>query len=98
MDAVLIPARLSWVDMADDDPDRGLRGELERRLLALRGKLPTSSLGRMSRTAMAALRGGRLAWRARKAADGAAGELEIDQLVSLVSSVGQLKGMAMKAG
>lgn len=47
---------------------------------------------------MAALRGGRLVWRRRKAADGAAGDLDLDQLVALVSSVGQLKGIAMKAG
>jgi predicted unusual protein kinase regulating ubiquinone biosynthesis (AarF/ABC1/UbiB family) len=75
------------------DGDRSLRAELERRLLALRGKLPTSSLGRLGRTAMAALRGGRLAWRGTRN-----GEADLDTLAALVSSVGQLKGMAMKAG
>jgi hypothetical protein len=39
--------------MADDDHDRNLRGEIERRLLELRGKRPTSLLGRFSRTATA---------------------------------------------
>jgi predicted unusual protein kinase regulating ubiquinone biosynthesis (AarF/ABC1/UbiB family) len=77
------------------DRDRSLRDELERRLLALGSKLPTSSLGRIGRTALAGLRGGRLAWRSR-------GQdpvpLDIDTLAALVASVGQLKGVAMKAG
>jgi predicted unusual protein kinase regulating ubiquinone biosynthesis (AarF/ABC1/UbiB family) len=75
------------------DRDRSLRAELERRLLALDGKLPTSSLGRLGRGALAALRGGRVAWRGSKKR-----ELDIDTLMTLVSSMGQLKGMAMKAG
>jgi predicted unusual protein kinase regulating ubiquinone biosynthesis (AarF/ABC1/UbiB family) len=77
------------------DRDRSLREELERRLLALGSKLPTSSIGRLGRTAMAGLRGGRLAWRA-KGAEGA--PLDIDALAAVVASVGQLKGVSMKAG
>src|SRR5258705_6147476 len=77
------------------DRDRALREELERRLLALGSKLPTSSLGRLGRTALAGLRGGRLVWRSR-------GEepmpLDVDSLAALVASVGQLKGVSMKAG
>lgn len=76
------------------DGDDGMRDGLQRRLLGLRAKLPTSSLGRFGRTALAALRGGRLAWRSK----GGKAEADIDALAALVASVGQLKGIAMKAG
>jgi predicted unusual protein kinase regulating ubiquinone biosynthesis (AarF/ABC1/UbiB family) len=75
--------------------DRSVRDELQRRLLALGSKLPTSSLGRMSRTAVAALRGGLLA---RRAGAAGADALDLESLTALVSSVGQLKGIAMKVG
>jgi predicted unusual protein kinase regulating ubiquinone biosynthesis (AarF/ABC1/UbiB family) len=75
------------------DRDRDLRAEIERRLLALSARLPTSSLGRLGRTALAALRGGRVARLGRGEA-----MLGLDDLAAFVSSVGQLKGMAMKAG
>jgi predicted unusual protein kinase regulating ubiquinone biosynthesis (AarF/ABC1/UbiB family) len=77
------------------DGDRELRDEIERRLLALTARLPTSSLGRLGRTALAALRGGRVAGRLGR--DGEA-SLGLDDLAAFVSSVGQLKGIAMKAG
>lgn len=72
--------------------DRDLRDEIERRLLALSARLPTSSLARLGRTALAALRGGRVARRGRDAA------LGVDDVAAFVASLGQLKGMAMKAG
>jgi predicted unusual protein kinase regulating ubiquinone biosynthesis (AarF/ABC1/UbiB family) len=75
--------------------ERVLREELERRLLALGGKLPTSVLGRLGRTAMAGLRGARLARRGKNKADRSA---DVDALASLLTSVGQLKGVAMKVG
>jgi predicted unusual protein kinase regulating ubiquinone biosynthesis (AarF/ABC1/UbiB family) len=76
------------------DRDRSMREDLERRLLAIGSKLPTSSLGRLGRTALAGLRGGRLAWRSK----GAEAALDVDALAAIVTSVGQLKGVAMKAG
>jgi predicted unusual protein kinase regulating ubiquinone biosynthesis (AarF/ABC1/UbiB family) len=77
------------------DRDRSLREELERRLLALKSDLPTSSLGRLGRTALAGLRGGRLAWRSKGQEPAS---LDADALAAIVASVGQLKGVAMKAG
>ena len=77
------------------DRDRSLRDEMERRLLALGARLPTSSLGRLGRTALTALRGGRFAWRGRR---GGEIPLDVDALAAIVASVGQLKGIAMKAG
>jgi predicted unusual protein kinase regulating ubiquinone biosynthesis (AarF/ABC1/UbiB family) len=77
------------------DRDRSLREDLERRLLAIGSKLPTSSLGRIGRTALAGLRGGRLAWRSKGSE---AAPLDVDALAAIVASVGQLKGVAMKAG
>jgi len=75
--------------------DRSLRDELERRLLALGDRLPTSPLGRLGRTALAGLRGGRIAWRAKQ---GKQQPTDIDALATVVASIGQLKGTAMKAG
>jgi predicted unusual protein kinase regulating ubiquinone biosynthesis (AarF/ABC1/UbiB family) len=75
--------------------DRSLREQLERRLLALDAKLPTSSLGRLTRTAAAGLRGARLALRGKNAGTIAQ---DVESLVALAASVGQLKGVAMKAG
>ena len=75
--------------------NRSLREELERRLLAVDAKLPTSSLGRLGRTAVAGLRGARLALRRK----GLGQNLEdVESLVALAASVGQLKGVAMKVG
>jgi predicted unusual protein kinase regulating ubiquinone biosynthesis (AarF/ABC1/UbiB family) len=74
--------------------DRSLREDLEKRLLSIGSKIPTSSLGRIGRTALAGLRGGRLAWRGKN--EDAA--LDEEALAAIVASVGQLKGVAMKAG
>jgi predicted unusual protein kinase regulating ubiquinone biosynthesis (AarF/ABC1/UbiB family) len=57
--------------------------------------LPTSSLGRLGRTAAAGLRGGVLAWRHRGREKTS---VDVDTLAALVAQVGQLKGVAMKAG
>jgi predicted unusual protein kinase regulating ubiquinone biosynthesis (AarF/ABC1/UbiB family) len=78
-----------------NDRPRSLREQLERRLLALDAKLPTSSLGRLGRAAAAGLRGARLALRGRDVGDD---PLDLESLVALATSVGQLKGIAMKAG
>ena len=75
--------------------DRSLRDELERRLLALGDRLPTSALGRLGRTLLAGLRGGRFAWRARQ---GEHQPTDINALAAVVTSIGQLKGIAMKTG
>jgi len=75
--------------------DRSVRDELERRLLALGDRLPTSSLGRLGRTVLAGLRGGRVAWRARQSDDQ---PIDINALAAVVTSLGQLKGIAMKTG
>ena len=77
------------------DRDRSLRDEMERRLLALGAKLPTSTLGRLGRTALTALRSGHLAWQRQR---GGELPLDVDALAAVISSVGQLKGIAMKAG
>ncbi len=69
--------------------------ELMQRLLQTSGKLPTSSLGRMRRAAGAALRSGRLVFGARKQPDAA---LDEEVLARIVASLGELKGVAMKAG
>ena len=68
---------------------------MQQRLLKVGGKLPTTSVGRLSRAVLAGMRGGLLAWRSKDAAEGA---LDVDSIAALVSSIGQLKGMAMKAG
>jgi predicted unusual protein kinase regulating ubiquinone biosynthesis (AarF/ABC1/UbiB family) len=74
----------------NDDHDK-LRAEIERRVRRMAANLPSSSLGRLSRAAFAALRGGRLALGKRES-------LDVDALSKLVSSLGQLKGVAMKVG
>jgi len=62
--------------------DRSVRDELERRLLALGDRLPTSTLGRLGRTVLAGLRGGRVAWRARQGEDQA---IDINALAAVVT-------------
>jgi len=75
--------------------DRSVRDELERRLLALGDRLPTSTLGRLGRTVLAGRRGGRVAWRARQ---GEHQPTDSNALAAVVTSLGQLKGIAMKTG
>ena len=77
------------------DRDRSLREEIARRLLALDNELPTSSLGRFGRTALAGLRGARLALRRKGTRDETH---DVESLITIAASVGQLKGLAMKAG
>jgi len=76
-----------------DPEDKSLRDTIVRRLLESRSEMPTSSLGRLGRTALTALR-------SRRLLDGRhpieAGDTEA--LGDLVASVGQLKGIAMKIG
>lgn len=76
-----------------------LQDEIRRRFLDVGSSLPTTALGRLGRTALAGLRGGRLL--AFRGAGTDATDLstsDIDRLVAMVSSLGQLKGIAMKAG
>ncbi len=65
-------------------------------------KLPTSSLGRLGRGARAALRSGGLIWQAsrnkNKDADPDASSVDLEKVVKVVTSLGQLKGIAMKMG
>lgn len=77
------------------DDHRSLRDKLERRLLAVDAKLPTSSLERFGRTALAGLRGARLALRRKSIGQNLE---DVESLIALAASVGQLKGIAMKAG
>jgi len=72
--------------------DRSLREELIGRLVEGRRRLPTSAVGRLSRTAVAMLRTGRLAWRKDR------GEVDVEALARIVSTMGQLKGVTMKVG
>ncbi len=67
-------------------------------LLAGTGSLPSSSLGRIGRMGAMALRGGRLIFRQRKKGDDEEPELDMDSVAKLVSSMGRLKGIAMKMG
>lgn len=77
------------------DSARSLIDEIERRLLAATSDLPTSVLRRLGRTASSALRAARLVRRRGRRADI---PLDVDALAGLVASIGELKGIAMKAG
>jgi predicted unusual protein kinase regulating ubiquinone biosynthesis (AarF/ABC1/UbiB family) len=81
--------------MADTKDD--LKAALIQRLLGTHEAVPTSALGRLGRTAGAALRSGRLLLGARHAGEGEA-PLELEALAKIVGSLGELKGIAMKAG
>ena len=73
---------------------------LRRRLLEQGGKaLPTATLSRLSRTAGAMMRSGRMMMKhPDDAGDGPAEAFDLEQALALVASVGQLKGVAMKMG
>jgi predicted unusual protein kinase regulating ubiquinone biosynthesis (AarF/ABC1/UbiB family) len=80
----------------------GLRRQVAERLIQGRSELPIHGLGRLGRTALAAARGGGL-FLGKRAIDGLRsareqGEIDPETLARLVSSVGQLKGVAMKVG
>ncbi len=82
------------------DADQRLQDEIRRRLLeATASRLPTSALGRLGRTAMAALRSGRAMALSNGAARGVEPALpDVEKLAAMVASIGELKGIAMKAG
>jgi predicted unusual protein kinase regulating ubiquinone biosynthesis (AarF/ABC1/UbiB family) len=72
---------------------RALREMLVARLLgAAEGRLPTSVLGRFGKSALAGLRGRQLF------RGGDPGEVDVESLLALVGSIGELKGTAMKIG
>lgn len=60
-------------------------------------KIPTSSPGRIGRMALTALKSGKMVLQAHKHGE-ADGEIDAEKLVKLITSVGQLKGIAMKMG
>lgn len=78
------------------DSKDALKAALMQRLLGSQGVLPTSALGRLGRTAGAALRGGRLLLGRGRHEEGT--PLELEALARVVGSIGELKGIAMKAG
>jgi len=72
---------------------------LRRRLLARQGEaLPTATLARLSRTAGAMMRSGRMMMKGGGDDDGPPEDFDLEQALTLVASVGQLKGVAMKMG
>ena len=73
--------------MADDDDRDGRRAALLAALLTGKGEVPTGTLGRLRRTAGAALRG---------AVSLRGDDLDPKALARLLRSVGELKGVAMK--
>ena len=77
-----------------------LKAELIRRLFGVEEKTPTTALGRLRRTAGAALRAGHLALGGRRVLDGGSsgGTIDVDSLAAIVARLGELKGIAMKAG
>ena len=91
---------------SSSSPKDSLKRELMRRLLEARKDIPTSAIGRLGRTAATALRSGRLMLGARGRADRAASgagearetDIDIDEMARIVASIGELKGIAMKAG
>jgi predicted unusual protein kinase regulating ubiquinone biosynthesis (AarF/ABC1/UbiB family) len=75
-----------------------LKAALMQRLLGSHGALPTSALGRLGRTAGAALRSGRLLLGGGRRTAEEETPLELEALAKIVGSLGELKGIAMKAG
>jgi len=79
--------------------DKKLQEELIRRLLAEPKALPTSSLKRFGRTAITALRSGRVLLGKNARKPGALlAEYDPEAIARIVSSIGELKGIAMKVG
>jgi predicted unusual protein kinase regulating ubiquinone biosynthesis (AarF/ABC1/UbiB family) len=60
-------------------------------------KIPTSSVGRLGRMAWTALRSGTMAVSVMRNED-VEPELDAEKVVKLITSVGKLKGIAMKMG
>jgi len=85
----------------DDDGDDDLAAALVDRLRAAPARaVPTSGLGRIARTASAAARtaGAALSGRLRRRGDGGLAGADLAAIEKLVTSLGELKGVAMKAG
>ncbi|HOI10260.1 MAG TPA: AarF/ABC1/UbiB kinase family protein [Myxococcota bacterium] len=80
------------------DRDDAIREELRQRLMQVGSRLPTSAMGRLGRIAGTALRGGRLLAFGGRHGDDAPKPPDLDGLVAMVRSLGQLKGVAMKMG
>lgn len=85
--------------MSKRDRERVIQ-ELKDHLLGGDEEMPTSSVGRIGRTALAALRSARAIRKQQKRAQ--RGDLdpssEMEAMVKLVTSIGKLKGIAMKMG
>lgn len=75
-----------------------LREDLVARLLAASKELPTSSVGRLGRMALSGLRSGRLVRRLRRREPDGDGDVDVEALARVVSSIGELKGISMKVG
>jgi len=78
------------------DGKENLRRELKRRLLTDRRKLPTTALGRFSRTGSTGFRIGRAMLATRRG--DADREIDVEAIAKIVGSLGQLKGITMKVG
>src|SRR5258708_1508788 len=74
------------------DRDHGVRAKIAARLLGASRALPTSAVGRVGRAAATALRLRSVIARAKGDAP------DIEALVALAASLGELKGVAMKVG
>jgi predicted unusual protein kinase regulating ubiquinone biosynthesis (AarF/ABC1/UbiB family) len=80
-------------------PKPTLRDTIQEQLFArVASDVPTSVLGRFGRTASTLVRAARAARRSKNGAADDPPELDADALASIVASVGELKGIAMKAG
>jgi predicted unusual protein kinase regulating ubiquinone biosynthesis (AarF/ABC1/UbiB family) len=77
---------------------KDLREDLVARLLAASKELPTSSVGRLGRMALSGLRSGRLVRRLRRREPDGDGDVDVEALARIVSSIGELKGISMKVG
>jgi len=79
-----------------------LREKLTERLKASEAKMPTSSIGRLSKTALTGARTGKLllgkklAGTFKKAASGE--DIDVEALCRIITSIGELKGLVMKMG
>jgi predicted unusual protein kinase regulating ubiquinone biosynthesis (AarF/ABC1/UbiB family) len=80
------------------DSNGSLKAMLVKRLLGTSARLPTTAIGRLGRTAGAALRSGRLLLAAGRRAAQDDPSLEFEAIAKVVDSLGALKGIAMKAG
>jgi predicted unusual protein kinase regulating ubiquinone biosynthesis (AarF/ABC1/UbiB family) len=78
------------------DPDDTIREQLVRMLLEDRREISTSTLARIGRTAWSLLGAGRLI--RKKGRTGEDVPVDVEKLAKIVSSIGGLKGVAMKMG